>query len=194
MSKSTKKKKSTKNKNDTEEDSDSDSDDETKSRVTRKTEKTVKLESDPSQIFQVEMERLQQQISFLKSKSNEELFEDILNYIECHDQVAYRKKIKGFRLAFNIREKNHRIPDSTMKRGLKLRSKQSAEDIKRRVQEMKQNRIQKEEQKKAQHEQKYQKNRNLLKKMHEKMRTEKYAEMGYEPNASYLKNSKILNF
>lgn len=74
-------------------------------------------------------------------KPNEQIFEEILDYIECHDPLAYRKKIKGFRLAFNIREKSFRIPDSTLKAPQKYRSRQSAEEIKQKVKAMKEGRI-----------------------------------------------------
>jgi hypothetical protein len=37
--------------------------------------------------------------------------DEVLAYIECHDPNKYRKKIKGFHMAFNIREKVLRMPE-----------------------------------------------------------------------------------
>lgn len=56
------------------------------------------------------------QKQMLEGKSEEELKEEILAYLECHDPIKYRKKIKGFHIAFNIRDKSFRIPlEETMK-------------------------------------------------------------------------------
>lgn len=41
----------------------------------------------------------------VESKSEEECRDDFLQAMECHDQNKYRKKIKGFHIAFNIRDK-----------------------------------------------------------------------------------------
>lgn len=90
---------------------------------------------------QIEKTKIQNEIKALQAKTDDQLFEEILEFIECHDQAAYRKKIKGYRLAFNIRDKQHRIPESLMKKEAKQRSKESAEEIKQKVQEMKERRI-----------------------------------------------------
>ena len=47
-------------------------------------------------------------------KTDEECKEEILQYLECHDQNKYRKKIKGFHLAFNIREKVLRVGEDEL--------------------------------------------------------------------------------
>jgi hypothetical protein len=43
------------------------------------------------------------------------LRDEVFEMIECHDPNKYRKKIKGFHLAFNIREKDLKIPDDKQK-------------------------------------------------------------------------------
>ena len=60
---------------------------------------------DPFEVMQHEKARLLQALESLKAADPEALKEELLNYLECHDPAKYRKKIKGFRLAFNIREK-----------------------------------------------------------------------------------------
>ena len=61
-----------------------------------------------------------------------------MRFLECHDPNKYRKKIKGFRLAFNIREKEGRVPeeDPTGK-NYKFKSNLSADELKMRVKHMK---------------------------------------------------------
>jgi hypothetical protein len=72
----------------------------------------------------------------LENKTEEECREDIMNYLECHDQNKYRKKIKGFKLAFNIREKVLRIgPDELSK--YQFKSKLSPEEIRKLANEAK---------------------------------------------------------
>ena len=41
----------------------------------------------------------------LMNKSDAILFEEIMRILECHNPRAYRSKIKGFSLAFNITDK-----------------------------------------------------------------------------------------
>jgi len=124
--------------------------------------------------IKIEKKRILNEISLLKAKTNEQMFEEILDFLECHDQVGYRKKIKGFRLAFNIREKSYRIPEGSINKDKKPRSKKSAEEIKNKVKNMRNNRMTVKKEKEENENKKYLKNRNLLKRMHEKLRNEKY--------------------
>lgn len=50
----------------------------------------------------------------LESKTEEDCTEEILSFLECHDPNKYRKKIKGFHIAFNIREKVLRIGENEL--------------------------------------------------------------------------------
>jgi hypothetical protein len=52
--------------------------------------------------------------------------------LECHDPIKYRKKIKGFHMAFNIRDKGFRIPinEETVKFN-KANKKQSSEEVRK---------------------------------------------------------------
>lgn len=163
--------------------SESDSEDE-KSQAA-KTEATVKMDENPAL---AEKDRVQEELDELKAKSSEDLFEEVLNFIECHDQAAYRKKIKGFRLAFNIRDKSYRIPENTLKKEMKFKSKQSAEEIKQKVKEMKDNRINMAKNKELMQKFKYDKNRKMIQKMHEKLRQEKHGGSAFDPHSSYFKN------
>ena len=49
-------------------------------------------------------------------------------FLECHDPVKYRKKIKGFHMAFNIRDKVYRISEDDKS---KYKFKGKPEDIKK---------------------------------------------------------------
>lgn len=53
-----------------------------------------------------------------------------MEFLECHDPTKYRKKIKGFHMAFNIHEKVIRVSEEDMSK-YKFKSKLSAEEIKK---------------------------------------------------------------
>lgn len=76
----------------------------------------------------------------LENKTDDDCREDILNYIECHDANKYRKKIKGFHIPFNIRDKLKTQDEDLSK--YKFKSKLSPEEIKRLAQEAKNKRAQ----------------------------------------------------
>jgi hypothetical protein len=72
----------------------------------------------------------------LENKSEDNCKEDILQYLECHDPSKYRKKIKGFHIAFNIREKVLRVGEDELSK-YKFKSKLSPEEIKKLAAEAK---------------------------------------------------------
>ena len=130
----------------------------------------------------------------MQSKTSDQIFDEILNFIEWHDPVAYRKKIKGYRLAFNVRDKQYRIPDSTLKQNIKIRTKESAETLKKKVQEMKESRINQIKEKEQEEKQKYDKNRNFFKRIHEKLRKEKFGTVDLNIKETYQGiKSKLLS-
>lgn len=60
----------------------------------------------------------------VENKSEEECRDDFLSAMECHDQSKYRKKIKGFHIAFNIRDKQGRVGENELS-NYKFKSKLS---------------------------------------------------------------------
>uniref|UniRef100_A0A7S3KK14 Uncharacterized protein n=1 Tax=Euplotes crassus TaxID=5936 RepID=A0A7S3KK14_EUPCR len=184
MSKRSKKsRKSTHNEGSSSSSSGSDSED--GSSKASKTEITGKSNKKPKKDTTEEDKK---RLKLLEAKTNEDLFEEILDFIQCHDANIYRKKIKGFRLAFNIREKTYRMPDSTLLRPNKVRSKQSAEQLKKKVKEMKDNRLRKKQAEEFLKEQKMIKNRQTLKKMHQKMLNRKFEQNPIDVQSSYVKS------
>lgn len=107
----------------------------------------------------------------LESKSDDDCKEEILNYIECHDSSKYRKKIKGFHIPFNIRDKVKTTEEELSK--YKFKSKLSPDEIKRLAQEAKNKRAQDRILKEKEEKEKYQKERETLRKMHEQLRRDK---------------------
>jgi len=105
----------------------------------------------------------------LENKTEEECREDFLQVMECHDQTKYRKKIKGFHIAFNIREK----PQGNDLSNYKFKSKLPPEEIKKIVAEAKLKRVQEKSLKEREEKEKYQRERESLRKMHEQLRREK---------------------
>jgi hypothetical protein len=59
-----------------------------------------------------------------------------LAYLECHDPNKYRKKIKGFHIAFNIREKVLRVGPEDLSK-YKFQSKMSTDEIRKLAHEAK---------------------------------------------------------
>jgi len=105
-------------------------------------------------------------------KSEEDCREELLQYLECHDPNKYRKKIKGFHIAFNIRDKDLRVKSDELSK-YKFQSKLPPEEIKRLATEAKLRRAQEKIAKEKEEKEKYQKEREALRKMHEQMRREK---------------------
>ena len=60
--------------------------------------------------------------------------------LECHDPNKYRKKIKGFHIAFNIREKVLRIGNEELS-SYKFKSKYTPEEIRKLAAEAKAKRV-----------------------------------------------------
>lgn len=90
----------------------------------------------------IEKDKLLRDKEALEQKSEDDLREELFVFIECHDPTKYRKKIKGFHMAFNIREKPYRIPDEEKLRFKGTsKPKQSADEIKRNVKDLKSKRI-----------------------------------------------------
>ena len=74
--------------------------------------------------------RLESERTALFAKSEDDCKEDVMIFLECHDPAKYRKKIKGFHLAFNVREKVLRIGEED-KPKYQFKNKLSAEEIKK---------------------------------------------------------------
>jgi hypothetical protein len=108
----------------------------------------------------------------LEMKSEEECREDFLQVMDCHDQTKYRKKIKGFHIAFNIRDKVGRMGENELS-NYKFKSKLPPEEIKKLVAEAKFKRAQEKIMKEREEKEKYQRERESLRKMHEQLRREK---------------------
>ena len=98
--------------------------------------------------------------------------------MECHDPNKYRKKIKGFRLAFNIRDKYERIDENDGGRKFKFKHNPSAAEIRQKVSEMKQARLKNNNDRESEKRERYERNRETLKRMHEKMRRERIGAAG----------------
>ncbi len=63
-----------------------------------------------------------------------------MQYLECHDPNKYRKKIKGFHIAFNIRDKELRIKQDELSK-YKFQSNLPPDEIKRLAKEAKLKRV-----------------------------------------------------
>jgi hypothetical protein len=66
--------------------------------------------------------------------------EDIMTFLECNDPNKYRKKIKGFHMAFNIRDKAQRIPEEERSK-YKIKNVHSDDEPKKHVEELKSKKV-----------------------------------------------------
>ena len=87
-----------------------------------------------------------------------------MQFLECHDPQKYRKKIKGFHMAFNIRDKDFRINEESK---YQYKNRISAEEIRKQAEELKKQRLQLRMEKEKLEKEKYIKDREALRKIHE---------------------------
>lgn len=137
-----------------------------------------------------EKNKLEEEFEELSSKTKDEVYEEFLLYLQIDHPAEYKKKAKGLRLAFDVKDTKSRIPiglsGGTMKRTFK-RGKMSAADIKDKVQKMKEEREHKKFEQDAAVKFKYEKNRETLKHIHEKLRHEKQKPVGNKISYSDIK-------
>jgi len=76
----------------------------------------------------------------LNNKPYEIRFEEFYSHLEIDDGKAYRKKMKGFHLPFNTKEKHYRIPDDSLFKKAKKMDERTAAKIKRILQQRKEER------------------------------------------------------
>ena len=93
--------------------------------------------------------------------------------MECGESNKYRRKIKGFTLPFNIKEREYRISTEDKSRRYKFKSEKTIDDIKREVQIVKEKRVEEREQRRKEREDKYEKNRQILKRIHNRQLKER---------------------
>lgn len=126
-----------------------------------------------------ERERLEEELAKLSEKSMNQVYEDFLKFIEIDDPSKYKRKAKGLRLAFDVKDTKSRIPlgmrEVKLKKTIK-KTKLSADEIKQKVKQMKEDRIEKKQQQELAEKVKYEKNRDYLKQIHEKLRHNKLAQ------------------
>jgi hypothetical protein len=124
-----------------------------------------------------EKEKLEEELEEMQSKSKDEIYEDFMRFIEIDDPAKYKRKAKGLRLAFDVKDTKSRIPivlqEIKTKKSFKSTSKLSAAEIKEKMQKMKNQRLEKKLKQEFSEKVKYDKNREYLKQIHEKLRHDK---------------------
>ena len=92
--------------------------------------------------------------------------------MECDDLAKFRKKIKSFALPFNIKD-DFRIPREDNSIKYIFKSDKTAEDIKKQVKLLKERRLNEKRLKELEDKEKYERNRQILKRIHLKQKKEK---------------------
>lgn len=121
--------------------------------------------------------KITEDIEVLEKLTEEEVYERFIQFLEIDHPAKYKHKVKGIRLAFDVKDTKSRIPLSmnTAKfaKNIFKKTKLSADEIKLKVKQMKEDRIQKKVQIELAEKQKYDKNRDYLKEIHKKLRHDK---------------------
>jgi hypothetical protein len=137
-----------------------------------------------------EKDRPEEEKEEMISKTKDEIWEDFMKFLEIDNPVQYKRKAKGLRLAFDVKDTKSRIPlgmrDVKMKPTFK-KQKLSAAEIKDKVKQMKDQRMTKKVKQEMAEKQKYEKNRQALKQIHEKLRHEKQ----YKPKGNKMSYADI---
>lgn len=123
-----------------------------------------------------ERERLEEELEELTSKTKDEIFEEFLKFLEIDDPSKYKRKAKGLRLAFDVKDTKSRIPlgmNDIKPKKISKKSNISAAEIKEKVKQMKEDRIKNKIKQEIAEKTKYEKNREQLKHIHEKLRHDK---------------------
>jgi len=67
-------------------------------------------ESSDNNKLNEERDKLDEELEELESKTKDEIFEDFIKFLEIDDPQKYKRKAKGLRLAFDVKDTKSRIP------------------------------------------------------------------------------------
>ena len=129
---------------------------------------------------------MKKEIKIEENKSSEEKLTEFYNFLECGDLSKYRNKIKGFTLPFNCKDKNYRIPRDDSSRRYRFKSEKTADEIKKDVQILKERRLEDKKRKEGEEKDKYEKNRMILRRMHEKQKKLRSEKVGMEDGGKVI--------
>jgi hypothetical protein len=111
--------------------------------------------------LQQERERILKRIEELEQPSNDEYQEEILEFLKCDNPKEYKKRSKTFMLPFNTRAKHEDTNNYRFKR------KQNIDEIKQKVQQMKEMRNKNRNEDETKKNTQYKKHQNIMRKIHE---------------------------
>ena len=122
-----------------------------------------------------EKQIIEDEISALEMMTSEQIYEDFMLFLEIDIPHKYKHKAKGLRLAFDVKDTKSRIPlgVDNIKSKIFRKSKLSAAEIKEKVLKMKEVRVERKNQQELAEKQRYDKNREILKQIHTKLRHDK---------------------
>ncbi|CDW91270.1 UNKNOWN [Stylonychia lemnae] len=136
----------------------------------RNSKNQIAIKQDP---LEQELDKLVEQKNELENKTEEQCRDQILEQIQCNDPNIYRKKIKGFHIAFNIRDKLPTALEDASKKIQKQSTKLSQEDINKLASEIKNKKVISKKFKNREESEKFSQDRESLRKMHEQLRKER---------------------
>ncbi len=156
---------------------------ETKEEAKRKSEPApeIKAETRPKKEEEttpraVERGKLEEEARRHEGKSDEEKFDEFCRFLECDEPAKFRRKLVGLVLPFNTKDKNFRI-EAQMPPPVPKRHKPGAkipqEQIRKEIERINRERLDKKKAKQREAEEKYEKNRRILKRIHDQQLKER---------------------
>ena len=115
---------------------------------------------------------LNEEYKKLDKSDNIKIEEDFYNYLNCDDSNKYRKKMSAIGLPFGIKDKNFRIPCDKNEIKHRYKSEKTSDEIKEGVQMLKEKRNQLLKLKEMEKEETYNKNREIMKSLYQKIKQE----------------------
>jgi len=129
---------------------------------------------DPRKIqLESEKEHYEKEILNLETESDQQKLLDLYILMECDDPIKYRPKLKTIALPFHTKDKSYRIPLSDPSRKYKFRINKNIEEIRKQVELVRQERLNRLRVKVTEERDKYSKNRHILQKIYEKQLSSK---------------------
>lgn len=125
--------------------------------------------------IQEEIPKFKMMLQELKNKSYQQLLEEFYLYLEIDNTKVYRNKMKGFILPFHSHDKDYKIPGEIPNNNKKLEKidPRTAEEIKRILQERKEEKEKMKEEKERMEKLKYFEQRKKLNELNQKMKQER---------------------
>ncbi|CAI2367979.1 unnamed protein product [Moneuplotes crassus] len=154
-------------------------------------------QTEPENKLEDEKDQLEDQIFDLQEKNEDDIYEDFIKFLEIDAPSKYKRKAKGIRLAFDVKDHDSRIPlglEEIRSKKNKKRIKVPVKEIKEKVRKMKEDRLNQKLKRETAEKAKMKRNRETMRLIHDKLRHErKYETKLSKINYSDIKKKQSVN-